>query len=78
MSETAAATAPGTRAVDRAADLVSTVVRADLPLSFNNETGRRVVLRIKFDSDKLEFTGPGGSDQVLTLEPHSAAGSSPG
>ena len=34
MTETAAATAPGTRAVDRAADLVSTVVRADLPLTF--------------------------------------------
>ncbi len=34
MSETAAATAPGTRAVDRAADLVSTVVRADEPQTF--------------------------------------------
>ncbi|WP_167880288.1 IclR family transcriptional regulator [Nocardioides guangzhouensis] len=32
MSETA--TAPGTRAVDRAADLVSTVVRADEPMTF--------------------------------------------
>jgi DNA-binding IclR family transcriptional regulator len=32
VSETA--TAPGTRAVDRAADLVSTVVRADVPLTF--------------------------------------------
>ena len=34
MSETATATAHGTRAVDRAADLVSTVVRADVPLTF--------------------------------------------
>ena len=32
MSETA--TTPGTRAVDRAADLVSTVVRADEPMTF--------------------------------------------
>lgn len=34
MSETATAAAPGTRAVDRAADLVSTVVRADEPMTF--------------------------------------------
>ena len=34
MSEPGTATASGTRAVDRAADLVSTVVRADEPLTF--------------------------------------------
>ena len=34
VSETATASANGTRAVDRAADLVSTVVRADVPLTF--------------------------------------------
>lgn len=34
MSDTATAAAPGTRAVDRAADLVSTVVRADAPMTF--------------------------------------------
>jgi len=34
VSEPGTATASGTRAVDRAADLVSTVVRADEPLSF--------------------------------------------
>lgn len=41
--------------------------KADLPLSFNNETGRKVTLRIKFDSDKLVFTK--GSEQLLVLEP---------
>lgn len=41
--------------------------KADLPLSFNNETGRPVRLRIRFDSDKLEFAG--GSEQVLDLKP---------
>lgn len=34
MSEAATAATPGTRAVDRAADLVSTVVRADAPMTF--------------------------------------------
>jgi DNA-binding IclR family transcriptional regulator len=34
VSEAATAAAPGTRAVDRAADLVSTVVRADAPMTF--------------------------------------------
>ncbi len=34
MSEPGTATASGTRAVDRAADLVSTVVRADEPMTF--------------------------------------------
>jgi DNA-binding IclR family transcriptional regulator len=34
VSETATAATPGTRAVDRAADLVSTVVRADAPMTF--------------------------------------------
>jgi hypothetical protein len=41
--------------------------KADLPLSFNNETGRKVTLRIKFDSDKLVFTD--GAEQILELEP---------
>jgi len=40
---------------------------ADLPLSFNNETGRPVTLRIKFDSDKLVFSD--GAEQILTLQP---------
>jgi hypothetical protein len=41
--------------------------KADLPLSFNNKTGRTVRLRIKFDSDKLVFAK--GSEQILTLKP---------
>lgn len=41
--------------------------KAELPLSFNNGTGQTVKVRIKFDSDKLEFTK--GSQQVLTLLP---------
>ncbi len=41
--------------------------KADIPLSFNNETGRKVTLRIKFDSDKLVFTD--GAEQILTLRP---------
>ncbi len=51
--------------------------KADLPLSFNNETGRTVVLRIKFDSDKLTFTGPGGSEQILRLAPQNNTKSFP-
>ena len=34
MTDTGTVTANGTRAVDRAADLVSTVVRADEPMTF--------------------------------------------
>ncbi|MGZ4755606.1 MAG: DUF6049 family protein, partial [Acidimicrobiia bacterium] len=41
--------------------------QADLPLSFNNQTGHRVKLQIRFDSDKLEFAK--GSQQPLTLKP---------
>ena len=41
--------------------------QADLPLSFNNETGQTIRVRIKFDSDKLIFEK--GSQQILTLPP---------
>ena len=39
VSEAATAATPGTRAVDRAADLVSTVVRADAPMTFADLQG---------------------------------------
>jgi hypothetical protein len=41
--------------------------QADLPLSFNNDTGRTVSIRIKLESDKLEF--PDGAEQILKLPP---------
>jgi Family of unknown function (DUF6049) len=41
--------------------------QADLPLSFNNDTGRTVSIRIKLVSDKLEF--PDGAEQILKLPP---------
>jgi hypothetical protein len=41
--------------------------QADLPLSFNNQTGQTVRLQIKFDSDKLEF--PDGDQRELILAP---------
>jgi hypothetical protein len=41
--------------------------KADLPLSFNNETGRPVTIRIKFDSDRLVFTN--GAEQIIRLQP---------
>jgi hypothetical protein len=40
---------------------------AELPLSFNNRTGETVRVRVRFASDKLEFTN--GNEQVLTLPP---------
>jgi hypothetical protein len=41
--------------------------KANLPLSFNNETNQTVRVRIRFDSDKLVFTD--GAEQILTLPP---------
>jgi hypothetical protein len=40
---------------------------AELPLSFNNQTGETVRIRVRFASDKLEFAD--GNEQVLTLPP---------
>jgi Family of unknown function (DUF6049) len=41
--------------------------QADLPLSFNNRTGQPVTIRVRLESDKLEF--PDGSEQILQLKP---------
>lgn len=41
--------------------------KSELPLSFNNQTGQNVRVRIKFDSDKLVFTK--GAQQTFTLKP---------
>jgi hypothetical protein len=41
--------------------------KSELPLSFNNQTGQDVRVRINFDSDKLVFTN--GKQQTFTLKP---------
>jgi hypothetical protein len=41
--------------------------KSELPLSFNNQTGQNVRVRIKFDSDKLVFSN--GAQQTFTLKP---------
>ena len=43
---------------------------ADLPLSFNNKTGRPVRVQIRFESDKLEFpSGAAGGGGCLRHRP---------
>ena len=47
--------------------LTLTARTAEIPVSFQNDTGQNVHVRVSLDSDKLYF--PSGSSQVLTLPP---------
>ena len=47
--------------------LTLTARTAEIPVSFQNDTGQDVHVRVSLDSDKLFF--PSGSTQVLTLPP---------
>jgi hypothetical protein len=47
--------------------LTLTARRAEIPVSFQNDTGRDVQVRVSLESDKLYF--PSGSTQILTLPP---------
>ncbi|MGZ8766651.1 MAG: DUF6049 family protein, partial [Acidimicrobiia bacterium] len=47
--------------------LTLTARTAEIPVSFQNDTGHDVHVRVSLDSDKLYF--PSGSTQVLTLPP---------
>jgi hypothetical protein len=47
--------------------LTLTARTAEIPVSFQNDTGQDVQVRVSLDSDKLYF--PSGSIQVLTLPP---------
>ena len=43
--------------------------KAEIPLTFNNDTGRNVAVRVRFESDKLLF--PGGNVRDVVLPPRS-------
>ena len=48
--------------------LTLTSRRAEVPMSFQNDTGRPLTVRLLLESDRLTF--PGGSDRVIDLAPN--------
>ncbi|MBJ7382771.1 MAG: hypothetical protein JHC66_09290, partial [Acidimicrobiia bacterium] len=48
--------------------LTLTSRRAEVPMSFQNDTGRPLTIRLLLESDRLTF--PSGSDRIIELAPN--------